>query len=239
MYTDQCTPMILAGGLGTRLRPVISNYPKVLVEVNGRPFLSFLFDQLLEAGFKKVILCTGYMAGQVQQTFGEHYYDLKLVHSPEFVPLGTGGALRNAFPLLKKCPDHVLVMNGDSYIQVKVGKFIDWHFEQKADASMVLSRVENTARYGSVEMDNNSRILDFREKNSGASAGWVNAGVYIFEKTQVERLSPATPISLENDFLPTLLGGEVLGFKCDGAFIDIGTPSSYSKMGAFFVNLKE
>ena len=117
--------MILAGGFGTRLRSVVSDRPKVLAEVGGRPFLEYLLDQLVAEDVKSVVLCTGYLGEQVQRRLGTHYRTLALQYSREPQPLGTGGALRLALPMLDTDP--VLVMNGDSYCDTRLDAFANWH----------------------------------------------------------------------------------------------------------------
>jgi len=127
------TAVILAGGLGTRLQPVVPDKPKVLVEVLGRPFLVYLLDQLVSLGLHKVVLCTGYKGDKVQECFGGAYRSLRLLYSREDEPLGTGGALRLALPCFSS--DTILVMNGDSYIDADLGTYLDWFFQKDREVS--------------------------------------------------------------------------------------------------------
>ncbi|MBT6229204.1 MAG: NTP transferase domain-containing protein, partial [Candidatus Scalindua sp.] len=142
------TAVILAGGLGKRLRGVVSDRPKVLAEVNGRPFLTYLLDQLAEAGINSVILCTGYMADSISKEIGNLYNGVKITYSRENKPLGTGGALRLAVSNLNL--KYVLVMNGDSYIGIDFKDFIEWHVKRGCSASIVLVTADDAGRYGSV-----------------------------------------------------------------------------------------
>src|SRR5690242_7501679 len=119
------TAAILAGGLGSRLRPVLVDRPKVLAPVAGEPFLTRLFNQLSAAGIRKVVLCTGYLAEQIKGTFDEHYGSLRIHYSQEAHPLGTAGSLRLALSLMDSDP--VLVLNGDSYCSVDLTSFLEWH----------------------------------------------------------------------------------------------------------------
>jgi len=182
------TAAILAGGLGTRLRSVVADRPKVLAEIRGRPFLAYLLDQLAAAGLRTVVLCTGYMGEQVRAMFGDFYGDLRLAYSQESSPLGTAGALRLALPLFKA--ETVLVMNGDSFCQVNLRAFWAWHCARGADATLLLTRVPDTKRYGRVHVDADGLVLRFDEKDNkpvlerseGSGPGWINAGIYLLNR---------------------------------------------------------
>lgn len=133
---DRIEALILAGGKGTRLASVLSDKPKVLAEVGGRPFLSYLLDQLSDGGFERVVLCVGHQAGIVQDAFGATYRRLKLEYSEESIPLGTGGALRRAFPLISSDP--VLVMNGDSYCDLDLRDFVKEFYGVQSEIGMAV-----------------------------------------------------------------------------------------------------
>lgn len=225
------TPVILAGGLGTRLRSVVGNCPKVMAPVNGRPFLTILFDQLLEAGFKEVILCTSYRADFLKETLGFSYNKLKIRYSYEQKPLGTGGALRNALHTVNT--ESILLMNGDSYINIDISFFINWYLENGHKAALVLTKVLDATRYGTVKINFKGQVISFEEKNQNAKQGFINAGVYIFDKSLLLSIPCGQAFSLEREFLQTLTK-RLYGFQCQGAFIDIGTPDSYSKAQSFF-----
>src|SRR5262245_1101203 len=174
------TAVILAGGLGTRLRSVVADRPKALAKVQGRPFLAYLLDQVAAAGIKRVVLCTGYLGEQVQGTFGDTYKALRLAYSQESSPLGTAGALRLALPVLES--DAVLGMNGDSFCETNFSTFWTWHCMREADATLRLTEVANTRRYGRVQVDANGRVLGFDEKGDTNGPGWVNAGIYLLKR---------------------------------------------------------
>jgi D-glycero-alpha-D-manno-heptose 1-phosphate guanylyltransferase len=128
------TGVVLAGGLGTRLRPVVKDVPKVLAEVGGRPFLTYILDQLDQAGMREVVLCTGYLAEVIGKTFGHRYKSLTVKYSNEMQPLGTGGALRQALP---QCPsDPVMVLNGDSFIDADLSGYMAWFLENHLEAAV-------------------------------------------------------------------------------------------------------
>ena len=226
------TAVILAGGLGTRLRPVVADRPKVLAEVHGRPFLAFLLDQLAAAGIRDVVLCIGYRGEQVRAAFGEAYGALRLRYSQESRLLGTAGALRLALPLLHSDP--VLVMNGDSFCEADLASFTRWHRRRGAAATLLLARVPDTGRYGRVELDAEGRVLRFEEKGSPGGPGWVNAGVYLLSRRLLSTIPAGRPVSLEREVFPAWIGRGLYGHRSTGRFLDIGTPEAYATAEAFF-----
>jgi NDP-sugar pyrophosphorylase family protein len=229
------TAVLLAGGLGTRLKPVISDKPKILADICDRPFVTFLLDQLLMADIRDVVLCTGYMADQVYEKLGDVYKSLKLTYSKEDTPLDTGGALRLALPHIKS--DIALVMNGDSFVNVQFAVYIDWFLKKKCLASMLLVNVSDTGRFGKVFVDENGRLFSFKEKGSDSNPGWINAGVYLMKKSLIETIPKQTPFSLERDFFPKLVGQGLYGFQFEGEFIDIGTPETFALAEDFFLSI--
>lgn len=226
------TTVILAGGLGTRLRSVVSDRPKVLAKICNRPFLTFLLDQLVIAKAKDVVLCTGYMAYEAHKTLGEKYKSLRLIHSREQELLGTGGALRLAIPHINSDP--VLIMNGDSFVNVDLTVYIDWFFKKNRQASLFLANVPDTKRFGKVSISEDGLLLAFEEKVPSDGHGWINAGIYILQKSIVASIPSGIPFSLEKELFPKLIGKGLYGFCFNGKFIDIGTPKSYRQAEDFF-----
>ena len=216
---------ILAGGMGTRLRSVVSDRPKVLSEVGGRPFLTYLLDRLAAVQVQKVVLCTGYLGEQVKARMGDRYRGIRLEYSREPSPLGTAGALRLALPLLAS--ELVLVMNGDSYFGTTLRAFCAVHRLREANASIVLAEVEQPGGFGSVEVEEDGRIKAFFEKKKKAGGGWVNAGIYLLRTSLLELIPGDGEVSLENEIFPAWIGRGLYGFRCQGRFIDIGTPESF------------
>jgi NDP-sugar pyrophosphorylase family protein len=223
---ENITAAILAGGLGTRLRSVVADRPKVLAQVRGRPFLSYLLDQLESSGLKSVVLCTGYMGGLVQAEFGSSYRSLALTYSQELNPLGTAGALRLALPLVFS--EIVLVMNGDSFCETNLETFWTWRSTSGAVATILLTEVADTRRYGRVRVDAEGRVLKFEEKNSDSGPGWINAGVYLLKRQLLGTIQANCPVSLEKEIFPTWIGKGLYGYQCHGRFLDIGTPDSFA-----------
>jgi histidinol-phosphate phosphatase family protein len=225
------TAAVLVGGFGTRLRPVVADRPKVLAEIHGRPFLAYLFDQLIIAGCRSVVLCTGYLGEQVARTFGEQYGSLRLRYSQEPEPLGTGGALR--FALAQFASDPVLVLNGDSFYTTDLKAFRDWHWHHRATASIALTRVRRSDRFGHVKLDADAQIVSFSEKHHDAGPGWINAGIYLLGREVLENIPEGKNISLEHDVFPCWTGRGLYGYYSPGRFLDIGTPEDFAKAEGF------
>jgi D-glycero-alpha-D-manno-heptose 1-phosphate guanylyltransferase len=224
---------ILAGGLGTRLRPAVGDDPKVLAQVQSRPFIRILLDQLESAGIKKVVLLTGHRAAQIRQTLGDRHGGMILEFSAEPTPLGTAGALRHALPFLAS--DSILLMNGDSYCDVDLSLLISQHAQRRADLTMTLVHVADANRFGQVDIAQDDRLTRFAEKCESGAAGWINAGVYVLNRTLVQAIPTGRAVSLEKELLPTWVQQRrVFGCTTAGRFLDIGTPPSYAEAAAFF-----
>lgn len=230
------TAAILVGGQGTRLQSVVSDRPKVLAEISDKPFLAYLFDQLLNSGIRKVVLCSGYMADKIEACFGDSYDLLSIQYSKEDQPLGTGGGLRLALPSLAS--DTILVMNGDSYIDADLGAYMDWFFEEERQASLLLTKMDDTSRYGTVIINKNRTVAAFKEKCNNAKPGWINAGIYLMKRSLIGSIPAGKFYSLERDFFPSLTEGKLYGYCDEGRFIDIGTPEAYAMAESFFCGQK-
>jgi NDP-sugar pyrophosphorylase family protein len=223
--------VILCGGLGKRLRPVVSDQPKVLAKIGEKTFLDILIDKLLTHGFKNIILSVGYLKEQIKNHFNFDYdkqYDYTIAFSEEAEPLGTGGALRKANPLIRSNP--FMVMNGDSICKVDLRSFIDFHTEKKALLSMVLVRSKTAQDYGSVTLDDSQRITGFNEKVAGGSENLINAGIYLMEKDIFSYMPEQNRFSLEYELFPKVINNRCYGFLTEGKLIDIGTPERYEKV---------
>jgi NDP-sugar pyrophosphorylase family protein len=218
--------VILVGGLGTRLRPVLPDHQKVVAPVAGRPFVFRLLDQLADAGLQRVVLCTGYKAEQVAELVGTTYRGLSIDYAPEPVPLGTAGALRQALPLLH-C-DTVLAMNGDSFCEVNLAALWDAHGKSRANSSLVVIEVPETRKGGRVTFDEQCAITSFVEKGVSQTAGWISAGIYLLQRTVLESIPSGRAVSIEREVFPAWIGRGLYAFRTTGKFLDIGTPESYS-----------
>lgn len=228
---DCTTAVILAGGLGTRLRPVVGDNPKVLACVRSKPFLAYLLEQIARANIKHAVLCLGYRGDQVRSALGDRYAGVELAYSQESSPLGTAGALRLALPLIPTDP--VLVMNGDSLCEADFPAFWAWHLAQRANATLLLTRVGDTCRFGRVQVDEEGRVLAFEEKDGRNTPGWINAGVYLICRRLIEEIPAVGAVSLERGVFPTWVGRGLCGYRSQGRFLDIGTPDAYAMAEQF------
>ena len=228
----ELTAALLAGGLGSRLRSVVGDRPKALADISGRPFLTYLFDQLVAAGVRDVVLCTGYRGDQVRMLFGECYGPLSLRYSEEPKALGTAGALKLALPLFKSNP--VLVLNGDSYCEANLKEFCDSHSRRRANATLVLTKVADTQRFGRVQISGDETLSAFEEKNSEHGPGWINAGIYLIKHDLLAEIPVNRPVSLESEVFPNWIGRGLYGFQSEARFMDIGTPEAYAGAQSFF-----
>jgi D-glycero-alpha-D-manno-heptose 1-phosphate guanylyltransferase len=210
---------------------MVSDRPKVLASLAGRPFLAYLLDQLAAQGLRQATLCTGYLGDQIEAHFGTRYQGIELSYSHEDYPLGTAGALRRALPHLASST--VLVLNGDSYCEVDLESSLRWHQDKKALTTLVLARVENCARFGLVESTIDGRIRGFREKTGHPTAGWINSGIYWFERAVLSALRADKPLSLERDVLASWSGPGLFGYQQPGRFLDIGVPEDYARAERF------
>ena len=207
--------VVLAGGLGTRLRAAVSDVPKPMAPVQGRPFLERLLDYWIGQGVRRAILAVGYMHETIRRHFGEQYRGCAITYSIEHQPLGTGGALVQALPLVEG--KTFLVLNGDTYFAVPLAALREFHQQHGADASLSLFRSDNP-RYTGIALATDGRITSF------SGQGAANGGVFVFERTAVARL-PAGASSLEKDLLPRV--GSVYGCVFDVPFVDIGLPEDW------------
>ena len=231
-HLQEVTPTLLCGGFGTRLQASVPELPKALAPVRGRPFLSFLLDQLNDCGFTRVVLCTGYRGRQIESQFGPCYKNLEIVYSYEEKPLGTAGALANALPMIPS--EWLLAINGDSYADVDLTQFMKRHFSKGAVASLVLVEVDDATRFGSVDLDQHDHVIGYREKEETSDRKRINAGIYLISKSELSQIQPGIEYSLERQLMPMLIEKGLLAFRSSGAFIDIGTSESYLAAEAFF-----
>ena len=220
--------VLLVGGLGTRLRSVVASRPKVLASVGDRPFLELLIRQLRNQGIRHLVLCTGYLAREIEQELRDgRIWDVTIEYSKEPNALGTAGALKLAEPLVREASDF-LVMNGDSFLEIDLQKLVNFHISSGGIASMAVLRMKNEMRYGTVQVTSGGRVSGFMEKSAAGSHGFVNAGVYVFNRRIFAHI-PDGPGSLERDVFPQLLDQGVYAQEQHGIFIDIGTPADYAR----------
>jgi len=202
--------------------------PKPLTSVGSRSFLELLVRQLRYQGIRRLVFCTGYLANQIENEFGDgHAWDVAIEYSKESHPLGTAGAVKLAQPYLRDV-SNFLVMNGDSFLEIDFRQFTRFHHEQSRLVTMAIRHVKDATRYGTVHIDAARKVIGFSEKTDSNSSGLVNAGVYLFNRAVFEHI-PTGPASLEIDVFPKLLDYGVYALEQHGMFIDIGTPEDLSR----------
>jgi NDP-sugar pyrophosphorylase family protein len=226
------TAAILAGASATQLRLALPGRPKVLAEVGGRPFIAYLLDQLAAVGIQEVVLCTDYLGHQVKEVLGQTYGPLSLIYSQESSPLGTGGALRLALPLF--LTDQVLILNGDSFSDANLRTLALIHRLRSAKATILLVEVSDNGRFGWVNADAGGAIQEFLEKGRKRGPGWINAGIYLIDRSLLRTIPPNQKVSLEQKSFPAWVGQGLHGFQSHGRFVDIGTPESFALAQEFF-----
>lgn len=218
--------IVLAGGLGTRLQSVIGNYPKCMAEVNGRPFLHYLFDYLEECKCTRVILSLGHRHDVILDWLKTEERPFAVDYVIEETPLGTGGGISLAFS--KAQEEHVLVLNGDTMFCVDLQELMDFHIASGAATTLALKHMKFFERYGVVKTDYNHRITAFEEKKY-YDEGYINGGIYAINKTSLLNRNLPEKYSFEKDYLEAFVHeGKFMGFESEAYFIDIGIPSDYT-----------
>ena len=235
-HREDTPAVLLVGGMGTRLRSILPSTPKPMALVGKVPFLQLLVLQLRSQGIGRIVMCTGHLAEQIEEEFGDgHQWDVAIEYSKELRPLGTAGAVKFAERYLPQASDF-LVMNGDSFLELDFRQFIRFHREHGGLISMAVRRVPDAARYGTVQLGALNRVAGFSEKTGAPVPGMVNGGVYLFNRAILEHI-PEGPASLERDVFPPLLEHGVYALEQHGMFIDIGTPEDYARAQALYERL--
>jgi mannose-1-phosphate guanylyltransferase len=219
--------LVLAGGEGTRLRPLTLTTPKPVMPLAGRPFLSFMLDWVHSHGTEEVILSCGFMSDAVKSVLGDIYEGMRLRHVIEEEPLGTAGPVRLAYDegLLE---ERVLVLNGDVLTDIDLTAELEQHERTGARATLALYPVDDTSSYGVVPTDGEGRVTAFIEKGGGeAPTNRINAGAYVLERDVVESIPAGHAVSFEREVFPALIGDGLYGYDAAGYWIDIGTPERY------------
>jgi D-glycero-alpha-D-manno-heptose 1-phosphate guanylyltransferase len=217
--------IVLAGGLGTRLRGVVPDEPKVMAPIHGRPFLEIVLASLARKHCSRVVLSLGYKSERVVGHFGARFAGMQLVYEIERAPLGTGGALRRA---LGHCEsDHVFVLNGDTYLDLEVAD-IEEQWRRNRVPIIVAREVDDAARYGRLDVAG-GRVTSFVEKGT-PGRGLINAGLYVLPRDIAREFPPIEVFSLERDFLTKAVScSPYQYFVSRGYFIDIGIPEDYAR----------
>jgi len=224
--------IIIAGGLGTRLRPLTYNLPKPIVPLVNKPFVFHQIELLKKFGITEVILNLHYLSDNIRNMFDdESKLGIKMYFSLEENPLGTAGAVKNAEEFFDKDP--MLVFNGDILTDINLAKMIAFHEQKKAKVTLALTRVEDPTIYGLVITDEDDRVLEFREKPTWEQvvANTINAGIYIVDPSIFKNVPKGKEFSFERQLYPMLLEKKekIYGYKTDAYWMDIGDPVKYLK----------
>lgn len=227
--------ILLAGGLGTRLKSVVSDRPKPMALIGERPFMEYVTRQLTRHGIEEIVFAVGYKGSMVEDYFKDGAgFGFRASYAYEEELLGTAGAIKNAGRLVTD--DQVYVLNADTFYQIDYGRLNTLRRERGFDMTMVLREVPDVSRYGRAELQD-GRLTAFNEKTEEARPGTINGGIYLISRKLIDEI-PEGKVSLENDMIPRWLSeGKALGgFVNDGYFIDIGIPEDYYK---FINDVKE
>jgi len=219
--------IILAGGLGSRLKEAVKDLPKPMAPVGGKPFLEYLLLQLKRWGISDVVLSVGYKKEVIQSYFKDgRSFDIQISYSEENEPLGTGGALKQC--LVRNDDSRFIVMNGDSFFNISFADLIQYHAGKPGVISMALASVQDRSRYGGVEINGDDGSINSFQKDGLESPGLINSGIYIVNRNIVEYI-PDGPVSLEGHVLPLVKNDRLLyGKVFDAFFLDIGIPKDYT-----------
>ena len=220
--------LILCGGLGSRLRPVLNGQPKAMARIGNRFFLDILIDYTAAFGFRRFILCIGYLGDLLKQYYQSRKLPFEVVFSEEKALLGTAGALKNARGCIRS--SHFLVINGDSICRVDLKDFLGFHICKNALISIVLTAISRDGKeYGVVRLGDFDRISGFNEKPLKAKGNLVSAGIYLFQKEALGLIPLNKEYSLEKDLFPKVINKNFYGYITKEEVVDIGTPQRYRK----------
>ncbi len=218
--------IILAGGLGTRLRSVVHEVPKVMAPVAGKPFLHYIITKLIKEKVTRIILATGYKHEIIREFISNSDYQADFIFSIEQEPLGTGGGIKLA--LESAIQQNIFIVNGDSYFNCRLADLIQLHHKSEGDISLALKPMQKFDRYGTVELEGD-RIIHFNEKKY-CEEGLINAGVYISRRSIFNELDLPEKFSMEKEVFEAETDTlKIMGFPFTDYFIDIGIPEDYEK----------
>jgi NDP-sugar pyrophosphorylase family protein len=218
--------IILAGGQGNRLKSITGAHPKVLTNINGYPFIYYIFDLLLQQGINQIILCAGYLANEIINKIGYKYKEINIIYSVEETPLGTAGAIKNAENLLHQ--QNVCIINGDTICDSDINKIFQNHQKNKSKLTIMITQNTNDNNAASIELNDKLQIISYQEKIN-THKKYASSGLYIVNKQLINSL-PEGNSSLEYDVIPAWIKiYPCFGYINVKPFIDIGTPESYNK----------
>jgi D-glycero-alpha-D-manno-heptose 1-phosphate guanylyltransferase len=232
-----CVAVILAGGLGTRIRHLLGGIPKPMAPILGRPFIEWVIRYLRRQGVRRFAVSSGYQSEVIARYFATHPVpDSEIICVPETMPLGTGGGFINAVQESGFTSPVWLVANGDSLLLANIDTLLGGIQIESSSAGILALRVSDATRFGTLEVSSGTRLLQFTEKRGGA--GLINGGVYVFKNQILSFFPSCRPLSFESQVFPSLLKNDVeINVQvADAPFLDIGTPASFSEAEQFIEN---
>ena len=234
MNRSELNCLILVGGTGSRLRPVVSDVPKPLAPVAGKPFLDYLIGFLVRSGIRKFVLCAGYKADYIDEYVAKlNQNGVSFAIRKESEPLGTAGAL--AFGASGVASYPLLALNGDSFFHFDLERLLLDHAQSGASATIAAARVPDAARFGTLDLDAAGTVRAFLEKTGSSEPGVINAGVYLLEESVLTSVPGGRACSIENEIFPKLVeSGSLRASVSDGFFIDIGVPDDFARAQTLF-----
>ncbi len=229
--------IILAGGFGTRLQPVLKGIPKAMAPVNGTPFLEYLLDYLRVNEITRVVISVGYKSEMITGYFGNRFKNIEVKYAKEEYPLGTGGGVALAMHQCQQ--ENVFVFNGDTLFLVDLQNFIDRHRIAKTPISIALRKVEDVSRFGSITTDEHQILTSFGEKSIEKQPGWINGGIYLINKAFFLSQPFSKQFSIEKDCFSVFYKQKLIaGFPYQSYFLDIGIPNDFKRAQDEFAQLK-
>lgn len=224
--------IILAGGKGTRLKSIIDNIPKPMALVNNKPFIYYLLKQINTLNISKTIVSLGYKSEIIVEYLNNFFQNANIQVTTEEYPLLTGGAIRLALSFANT--NDVLIINGDSFFDIDILDFYNFHNQNNSQITIALKEMQNFDRYGEIQVDHSNRILKFEEKKY-CNKGYINAGYILLKRHLLNDFELNTPFSFESDFLEKNIGKlDLFGFIQDKYFVDIGIPEDYHDANNYF-----
>jgi D-glycero-alpha-D-manno-heptose 1-phosphate guanylyltransferase len=219
--------IVLAGGLGTRLKSVVNDLPKPMAPVKNKPFLEYVLKWISEYPIDNIVLSTGYKSEKIEEYFKNEYNKIPIKYAREDKPLGTGGGIFNALKYTQG--ENVIIVNGDTYFPIDLNSFFAMHLKGKANISIALKEMENFDRYGSVSINKKGNILRFHEKRPQLH-GLINGGIYVLNKRIIDIYNLPLSFSFETEILEKEMNVNLIkGFVFNTPFLDIGLPEDYSR----------
>jgi NDP-sugar pyrophosphorylase family protein len=227
---DMNQALILAGGFGSRLMPIVNDRPKAMATIQGVPFLEILVTYLAKQGITDIIFALGYLSNYIQDYFGDgKKLGVTIRYSVENYPMGTAGAIKNATPLLAST---FFVLNGDTFLETDYAPIDAYHQEKKADVTMVLTKNKKHEKRGMVRIDKTNKIVQYKENDTQNEDDFFysNAGIYLMNRKILKYIKKDEKVSLEHEVFPRLYKAlSLFGYIVDRQYIDIGTPEKYLK----------